>query len=448
MSETIVAIATPPGRSAIACIRLSGDEALEIVNKLILPKDLVIKSWTMKHCILIEPKSCRKLDDVIIAYMKKPKSYTGEDMIEIYCHGGMAIVKSIFEALVIVGAKPAEAGEFTKRAFLNGKMDLIQAEAIDEVTRAETKEELFNLNKNLFGFLSAQINAILSKIIRIKSWIEAKISFPDDTIEEDINIEEALSEALNEINEIFEKSGDIERMLYGYRVTIIGKTNVGKSSIFNAIIGWNRMIVSPSPSTTHDYVEETVEIFGEKIKLVDTAGSVENPTELDLIFTQKTYEILERSNLILLVVDMTDYSEIDDEIIKKYLNSNTIIVINKADLSSKIPPKLLKLIGKNYIIVSAQNGEGISKLKEVIAVEAKKDSNRDKELFINERQKGILLRAKEILRNILLIENKENHLDILAFELDKAINTLSEEIGLNINGEVFSSIFKNFCIGK
>jgi len=237
-------------------------------------------------------------------------------------------------------------------------------------------------------------------------------------------------------------------MLYGYRVTIIGKTNVGKSSIFNAIIGWNRMIVSPSPSTTHDYVEETVEIFGEKIKLVDTAGSVENPTELDLIFTQKTYEILERSNLILLVVDMTDYSEIDDEIIKKYLNSNTIIVINKADLSSKIPPKLLKLIGKNYIIVSAQNGEGISKLKEVIAVEAKKDSNRDKELFINERQKGILLRAKEILRNILLIENKENHLDILAFELDKAINTLSEEIGLNINGEVFSSIFKNFCIGK
>jgi tRNA modification GTPase len=448
MSETIVAIATPPGRSAIACIRLSGDEALEIVNKLILPKDLVIKSWTMKHCILIEPKSCRKLDDVIIAYMKKPKSYTGEDMIEIYCHGGMAIVKSIFEALVIVGAKPAEAGEFTKRAFLNGKMDLIQAEAIDEVTRAETKEELFNLNKNLFGFLSAQINAILSKIIRIKSWIEAKISFPDDTIEEDINIEEALSEALNEINEIFEKSGDIERMLYGYRVTIIGKTNVGKSSIFNAIIGWNRMIVSPSPSTTHDYVEETVEIFGEKIKLVDTAGSVENPTELDLIFTQKTYEILERSNLILLVVDMTDYSEIDDEIIKKYLNSNTIIVINKADLSSKIPPKLLKLIGKNYIIVSAQNGEGISKLKEVIAVEAKKDSNRDKELFINERQKGILLRAKEILRNILLIENKENHLDILAFELDKAINALSEEIGLNISGEVFSSIFKNFCIGK
>lgn len=449
MSETIVAIATPPGRSAIACIRLSGDDSLELVKRVILPVDLVIESWTIEHCTIIDPETNKKLDDVIIAYMKAPKSYTGEDIVEIYCHGGPAIVRNIFNALVMIGSKPAKEGEFTKRALLNGKLDLIQAEAVDEITRIETKDDLLNLNKNLFGFLSEKVNNLLSEIIEVKSLIEAEISFPDDLIGEEINIKERLNVILDEITEMIEESGSIENIINGYRVIIIGKTNVGKSSIFNAIICWDRMVVSPFTSTTHDYVEETVEIFGEKIKLVDTAGSVENPSDLDLMFEKKNYEILQKSNLIILVIDMADYSSIDDELIKKFMSRNIIIVVNKSDLLPEIPSKLLKLIDNlDYIIVSAKSGEGIEKLKKLIADRAKRDFSKDKEFFMNERQKSNLIRVKEIIKNILFIVNNNNQFDIISFELDRAISTLSEEIGLNVNEEVLNNIFKNFCIGK
>lgn len=450
MSDTIVAIATPLERSAIACIRLSGEEAFNTFSNIVYPSNIEFTPWVMKHCTIIEQKSGKKLDDVIAVYMKAPKSYTGEDMVEIYCHGGVAIVKSIFETLVKNGACPANNGEFTKRAFLNGKMDLIQAEAIDQITRAETETELVNLNENLFGALSGKIREILSKFIDLKARLEAQISYEDDLVDESLDIEESLQSLLNEIEGTINNSQDINQLIMGFRVTIVGKTNVGKSSIFNAILGWDRMLISEYPSTTHDYVEETIELNNCKIKLVDTAGSVENPTELDQLFAEKIEDMLKKTNLILLIIDMSDYSSVDDLIVKKYIDRNTIIVINKSDKYGKIPKKLLELIPENkkYIIVSALKKEGIEELKKLIVEEAKNWLNWNADYFVNERQRGLLLRAKENLINIINLENKEHSLDIICFELDQIIATLGEELGLNINKEVFDSIFTNFCIGK
>jgi tRNA modification GTPase len=450
MSDTIVAIATPLQRSAIACIRLSGEEALNIFSTIVYPSNLKFSPWIMKHCTIIEPKSRKKIDDVIAVYMKAPKSYTGEDMVEIYCHGGVAIIKSIFETLVMSGARPATPGEFTKRAFLNGKMDLIQAEAIDQITKAETENELVSLNENLFGALSGKIRDILSKFIDLKARLEAQISYEDDLLHEDLDIEESLQILMNEIDETINNSQDINQLIQGFRVTIIGKTNVGKSSIFNAILGWDRMLISEYPSTTHDYVEETIELYNYKIKLVDTAGSAENPTELDRLFAEKIEDLLNKTDLILLIIDMSDYSNIDDLIVKKYINRNIIIVINKSDKNSKIPEKLLELIPENkkYIIVSALKKEGIEELKKLVAEEAQKGINWNADYFVNERQRGLLLKARENLLNIINIKNKEKYLDIVCFELDQIIATLGEELGLNISKEVFDNIFTNFCIGK
>lgn len=450
MSDTIVAIATPLQRSAIACVRLSGEEALNIFRKIVYPQDLKFEPWKMKHCVINEPKSNKKLDDTISVYMKAPKSYTGEDMIEIYCHGGIAIVKSIFEALVSTGARPASSGEFTKRAFLNGKLDLIQVEAIDQITRAETEKELLLSNENLFGVLSAKIRNILHRFIDLKARLEVEISFHEDLLEEEFDIDKSLRSLLKEIEDIINSAQDINQIFQGFRVIIIGKTNVGKSSLFNALLGWDRMLISEYPSTTHDYVEETIELDGYKIKIVDTAGSVESPTELDYMIAKKLEDLLERTHLILLTIDMSNYSVIDDLIVKKYINRNTIIVINKADKYSKIPKNLLELIPENrkYIIISALKKEGITELKRLIIEEANKRLNWNAETFINERQRGLLIRAKENLENIIRMKNKENSLDIVCFELDHIIATLGEELGLNISEEVFESIFKNFCIGK
>lgn len=450
MSDTIVAIATPLQRSAIACVRLSGEEALNVFKKIVYPSNLEFNPWVMKHCTIIEPNSGKKLDDAIAVYMKAPKSYTGEDMVEIYCHGGVAIIKSIFETLVKIGARPATPGEFTKRAFLNSKMDLIQAEAIDQITRAETENELMSLNENLFGALSEKIRDILSKFIDLKARLEALISYEEDLLEEKFDIENALQILLKEIEETIDNSQDINQLIQGFRVTIIGKTNVGKSSIFNAILGWDRMLISEYPSTTHDYVEETIELNNYKIKLVDTAGSVENPTELDQLFAEKIEDLLKKTNLILIIVDMSDYSSIDDLIVKKYIDRNTLLVINKSDKYGKIPEKLLELIPENkkYIIVSALKKEGIEELKKLIAEEAEKGLNWNADYFVNERQRGLLLRARENLLNVINIENKENSLDIICFELDQIIATLGEELGLNISKEIFDNIFTNFCIGK
>ncbi len=450
MSDTIVAIATPLQRSAIACVRLSGEEALNVFKKIVYPSNLEFNPWVMKHCTIIEPNSGKKLDDAIAVYMKAPKSYTGEDMVEIYCHGGVAIIKSIFETLVKIGARPATPGEFTKRAFLNSKMDLIQAEAIDQITRAETENELMSLNENLFGALSEKIRDILSKFINLKARLEALISYEEDLLEEKFDIENALQILLKEIEETIDNSQDINQLIQGFRVTIIGKTNVGKSSIFNAILGWDRMLISEYPSTTHDYVEETIELNNYKIKLVDTAGSVENPTELDQLFAEKIEDLLKKTNLILIIVDMSDYSSIDDLIVKKYIDRNTLLVINKSDKYGKIPEKLLELIPENkkYIIVSALKKEGIEELKKLIAEEAEKGLNWNADYFVNERQRGLLLRARENLLNVINIENKENSLDIICFELDQIIATLGEELGLNISKEIFDNIFTNFCIGK
>jgi tRNA modification GTPase len=210
------------------------------------------------------------------------------------------------------------------------------------------------------------------------------------------------------------------------------------------------MLISEYPSTTHDYVEETIELYNYKIKLVDTAGSAENPTELDRLFAEKIEDLLNKTDLILLIIDMSDYSNIDDLIVKKYINRNIIIVINKSDKNSKIPEKLLELIPENkkYIIVSALKKEGIEELKKLVAEEAQKGINWNADYFVNERQRGLLLKARENLLNIINIKNKEKYLDIVCFELDQIIATLGEELGLNISKEVFDNIFTNFCIGK
>jgi tRNA modification GTPase len=449
MHDTIVAIATPPGKSAIAVIRLSGIDSLKIVKRVISDKAFEIEPWTIRQCNIKNPNNSILVDEVIIAYMKAPKSYTGEDLVEIYCHGGKVIIQSIYDLLIESGAKPARNGEFTKRAFLNGKIDLIKAEAVDQIINAETYNELYLSNANLFGYFSDKVNELISNLISLKTNIEYIISFQDESVEEKIDINSKIQDILNKVNEILIKTRNT-KLKTNKQVCIIGKSNVGKSSLFNALLGWERMVVSPYPSTTHDYVEEIIELNGYELKLTDTAGSMKNPEIIDELFIERIDDLVKDSFLLLLVIDLSDYSEIDEIILKKYINKNLIIIFNKSDISINVPKSLLRLIPKDkeYCLISTFNKTDIDLTRNRIFEIVKKHNDDLGEFYINERQIGILDNIKIVLLGILNINNPENFLDLISKEIGEILKLLDEETGQQVNEQVIENIFKNFCIGK
>ncbi len=444
--DTIVAISTPIGYGAIGILRLSGENALNIATSHFKTKGDIKQRYAHYGTFLDEEG--KVLDEGILIYYKSPNSYTGEDMVEINLHGNPLILKRALEVIIKSGARLAEPGEFTKRAFLNGKLDLTQAEAVNEIISAKSELALKNAISQLRGELSSIIKPLREELLNLLALVEADIDFSEEDIPviEREEIYKVIDKVVDKIEELLStyKKGNILRE--GIRLAIVGKPNVGKSSLFNALVGKDRSIVTDIPGTTRDYVEEILTIGGIPVTLVDTAGIRETEDEIEKKGVERSWARVSEADIILFVFDLSQgITDEDISIYKSVKDKDVIIVGNKLDLSVKRP--LENFDGKSIIMVSALTKEGILELEKVIlsrvgAVDLGQKiciSLRHAELL-----KESLISLKDFKRNL----EEGIGMEIAVVELKNAINKLSEITGEITTEDILANIFSKFCIGK
>lgn len=465
-NDTIAAISTPIGESGIGIVRISGPRTLEIAQEVFRDKNLnriKIKdffSHTVHYGFVIDPESGEKIDEVILILMKKPQTYTREDTVEFNCHGGILSLRKALETMINCGARMAEPGEFTKRAFLNGRIDLSQAEAVIDLIQAKTERSLSSSLAQLGGSLNKKITDLMHSLIRISAEIEAPMDFPDQDIEEKSpkKVEESINYILKEINFLIETLDYGKILKEGIDTLIIGKTNVGKSSLFNTLLRENRAIVTHLPGTTRDTIEELINIKGMAFKIIDTAGFKNPENIIEKISIKKMMKHLKEAKLILVMFDASVPLSLEDkEVIKeinKEINENkkVIVIENKIDLSEKIDrEKLLSLLDvKDSIKMSLKEKIGIEELEEKLARAAIEGLviPENGVVINNVRQANQLNRAKQALEHVLLGLKEKITYDFLTIDLKDALDSLGEITGDSINDEMVNDIFSRFCIGK
>jgi len=444
--DTIVANATPLIPSAISIVRISGDRALEIGKKIFsLPEKITPRKVYFGK---IFNHKGEVIDEGLFVYFQKPKSFTGEDLVEIYPHGSVPVVKSILEACFMYGARLARPGEFTERAFLNGKIDLLQAEAIADLINAKSERAAKIAVSILEGKLSKQINALREKLINLISLIEAEINFPEDVEEIDSSlIISQLEEVKSQIDKLLASYKKGNLIKEGIKLAIVGRPNVGKSSLFNALVGYERAIVSEIQGTTRDFIEESLKIKDIPVILLDTAGLRDTEDKIEKIGIEKAQEKINEADIILFVIDASSgFTEEDKKIYDKIKDKPHIIVVNKSDLNNKPIDFFEKY--DNIVYTSVINNQGIKELEEKIITSLGIIEKED-DLFINLRQSTLLKQAKEKIEEIenhinYLINNKE----ILMIYIQEALNYLDEVVGAISTEDVLDNIFSKFCIGK
>lgn len=449
--ETIAAISTPPGVGGIGIIRISGDNALNVAKRIFKAKNKSeIKPFTIRFGYVIDENE-NALDQVLVSYFKSPKSYTGEDVIEINCHGGNVSTREILELVLKNGARLAEPGEFTKRAFLNGKLDLTQAEAVIELINSKSDKESKASYKQLEGLLGAKIKEIKQDIVDLLVDIEANIDYPEYDIEEVRreriqNVLDANVEKLEALEKSFE-SGKILRD--GVSTVIIGKPNVGKSSLLNRLVKEDRAIVTEIAGTTRDTIEEYITIRGIPLKLVDTAGIHETDDIVESIGVNKSKKAIDESELVLLMLDATrELSKEDEELLEATKNKNRIILINKIDVDKKINKDMFK--NDKVIEISTKTLVGIEDLEETIEEMFNiSELNIENEIVItNVRHKNLIHKAVEEIKNAIVSIENGLPIDMLSIDLQEALQNLGEITGESISEEVVKGIFAKFCVGK
>lgn len=458
--DTISAIATPVGHGGIGIIRISGSEAFFVSSKVFISSSTKVenmKSHTAHYGKLIDPKSGSEIDDVILTIFKTPKSYTGEDVAEISCHGGSAVLKSALCAVLNAGARLAEPGEFTKRAFLNGKIDLAQAEAVNDLIRAGTDGARKVALRQLDGKLSERIKAANEKILGIIAAIEAAIDFPDDVDEpENSWLADEICAAKKTIKSLLDTSAKGRIYREGLRMVIAGQVNVGKSSLMNALLRHARAIVTPIPGTTRDVIEESLEIQGIPIVAIDTAGLRQTDDPVEKIGVEMTEKSLDSADLALVVVDASKKpSSADAELFAKVENLPAILVINKIDLLDEnrwkaTSESYLNKLGRNmkYVFTSASSGDGIEILEEEIASIASAADTGESVFVSNVRHQRLLNSAMESLGKAEETLQNAEPIDFLSIDLTAARNSLGLITGETASEGLIDRIFSEFCIGK
>lgn len=454
--STIAAISTAPGNAGIGIIRLSGEKCFEILDKIFVPKHKgEIKGYTMKYGHIISASSKEIIDEVLVSYFVAPNSYTRENMCEINSHGGMVVENKILEECLKNGAMLAEPGEFTKRAFLNGRIDLSQAEAIIDIINSKTEKEMQVAQRQLKGRLSNKIEDIRKDILNIMADIEASIDYPEYDIEETTN--EKIKKFLNELEEklnSLEKTFENGKILKeGIKTAIIGKPNVGKSSLLNLILGEERAIVSNVEGTTRDTIEEYVNINGIPLKIIDTAGIRNTIDEVEQIGVKRSMDILFDAELIIAVFDDSRaLDEEDEKILDLIKEKKAIILINKTDLKKGYvqSDERITSLHKTVIPFSVLKEEGINELYNAI-LELFNMNDIDLEntdIVTSSRQKNYILRAHDALNKAK--ESVENNMtiDITAIVLKEILEELSSITGENVSEDIINEIFKKFCLGK
>jgi len=450
--DTIVANVTPLIPSAVGIIRISGDEALKIGKKLFsLPEKVQPrKAYYGK----IKDRKGETIDEGLLIYFKAPHSFTGEDVIEIYPHGSVPVMKKIISEAIHFGCRMAEPGEFTKRAFLNGKIDLIQAEAIADLIEAKT-EKASKIALNLLeGKLSEKVKKLRNKLLELVSYIEAEINFPEDVDEIPFEtIYKNLEDVLKNIDDLLQTYRRGEIIKEGVKLAIVGRPNVGKSSLFNALVGYERAIVSEYQGTTRDFLEESINLNGVPIKLLDTAGLRKTEDKIEQIGIQKAEEKLEEADIVLFVFDASEgLTEEDLKIYEKIKDKNHIIVGNKADLikdKRTIDNIKEKYYFNDIIFISSKTKENINQLEKLILEKVGLTDYNETEIYINLRHYNLLKQSKEKLEELLKnLEEIFNFKEILMLDIREAEKYLEEVIGEITTEDVLGNIFNRFCIGK
>ena len=458
--DTIAAIATSLGEGGLAVVRLSGLQALAIADKSFLPlgknslKPSAAASHTIQYGRIV--RGDKTVDEVLLAVLRAPRTFTREDTVEITCHGGILPAKLVLDTLLVNGARPAEPGEFTRRAFLNGRLDLAQAEAVADLIHSRTELALAAANEQLAGKLSQRINQLRDDLMHTLAHVEAHIDFPDEDIAPDTKAQllARLDHGVKFMDELLRTANEGQILRRGIRAAIVGRPNVGKSSLLNQLLGRDRAIVSPIPGTTRDTIEEMANIRGLPVIFIDTAGLREARDEIEREGIRRSRESLARAEFILHVLDASEPLAGEDE---KYLNElagrKRILVRNKIDLPAKSSAEDLKLPQELHIpilAVSCTSGQGIESLKDAIKELAWSGEIKAEmlQVMINSRHQDALNRARAAAGRTADALRADATLELVAADLRIAVNAVGEIVGKTATEDLLDSIFSQFCIGK
>jgi len=457
IDDTIAAIATAPGEGGIGIIRISGEKSLQVAQSIFKSKSgKMIKDYNTRTLIYGNIVDGEKvIDEVLLAYMKGPNSYTAEDVIEINCHGGFISVKKILELILSKDVRLADAGEFTKRAFLNGRIDLSQAEAIIDVIKSKTDMAHEVAQNQLEGSLAKKIRELRNNVTEVLAHLTVSIDFSEEDVEEITyqTLEEKSSELRNEIKKLYDTAESGKILRDGLKTVIVGKPNVGKSSLLNSILGENRAIVTDIAGTTRDIIEEFVNIKGIPLKIVDTAGIRETEDVVEKIGVEKSRESFSTADLVIMVLDASrKLSQEDMEILESLENKKTIVLLNKMDLEPQIElEKIEEFVNSEDIIkISALKHQGIEELQDKIEAMVYHGSvkNSSDLMITNSRHKDALFKAYESINDAINAIEQRMPYDFIEVDFKNIWDYLGYINGDTIREDLLDTIFANFCIGK
>jgi tRNA modification GTPase len=456
LEDTIAAIATPIGEGGLAVIRISGAQALAVADRIFAPvgKTSVKPSAATSHTIQFGRvvRDGKTIDEVLVGVMRAPRTFTREHVVEITCHGGILPAKAVLDATLASGARLAEPGEFTRRAFLNGRIDLAQAEAVVDLIHSRTELALRAANEQLAGKLSQRINQLRDDMLKTLAHVEAYIDFPEEDIAEETKDQllGRLERGVAFMDELLRTANEGQILRKGIRGAIIGRPNAGKSSLLNRLLGHERAIVSPIPGTTRDTIEETSNIRGLPVIFIDTAGLREGKDEIEVEGIRRSHETLRNAEFILQVIDASEpLSDADLAYLEEFSKQKRIVVCNKVDLPRKFsPPK--NHDGASVVEVSCKTGAGIESLKDAIKnlVWSGEINTEMLQVAINSRHQDALNRAHSATSHTIDALRAGSTLELAAMDLRIAVNAVGEIVGKTTTEDLLDTIFSQFCIGK
>lgn len=453
--DTIAAISTPIGEGGISIVRMSGEEAIEIANKLFKGADLTkVPTHTIHYGHLIDPATNQTIDEVMVTVLRAPKTFTREDIIEINCHGGIVVTNHILQLLLANGARMADPGEFTKRAFVNGRIDLTQAESVMDIVRAKTDKARQVAVGQLAGGLLHKIRAMRKKILDTLANVEVNIDYPEYDADQVTakQMSDTSKEVIGGIDQLLKTAQEGTILRNGLATAIVGQPNVGKSSLLNYLTQSDKAIVTDVAGTTRDTLEEYVSVKGVPLKLIDTAGIHHTNDKVEKIGVERSQKALKQADLVLLLIDGSRKLNNEDKVlIKETNNKKRIIILNKLDLGQELTVEgMHKLTGSEVIATSILKETNLNELENLIKklFFAGIENSNDQVMVTNQRQSGLLRKAKKQLQDVIQAVQDGVPVDIAQIDFNGAWDTLGEITGDSAPDELINALFSQFCLGK